>query len=99
MYLLMVGFMIPAIARVFLVLLRPAGALGPPPPIVLVPPTLAAALLIVVAVVYERRRLGRVHPIFRYGGPTVVLYTLAIVPFAGTALWIAMIRGLERLTS
>jgi hypothetical protein len=99
MYLLMVGFMIPAIARVFLVLMKPVDAVGPPPPFVLVPPTLTAALLIVVAIVYERRRRGSVHPVFAYGGPAVVLYTLAIVPFAGTAAWQAMIQALERLTS
>ena len=99
MYLLMVGFMIPAIARVFLVLLKPPGAVGPPPLFVLVPPTLTAALLIVVVGVYEWRRFGRVHPIFAYGGPAMVLYTLAIVPFAGTAAWMATIHALERLTN
>ncbi len=99
MYLLMVGFMIPAIARVFLVLLKPADAIGPPPPFVLVPPALTAALLIVVAIVYERRRFGRVHPVILYGGPAAILYTLAIVPFAGTAAWQAAIQALERLTS
>lgn len=99
MYLLMVGFMIPAIARVFLVLMKPADAVGPPPLFVLVPPTLTAALLTVVAIVYERRRRGSVHPVLAYGGPALVLYTLAIVPFAGTAAWKAMIQALERLTS
>ena len=97
MYLVMVGLMIPAVARVFLVLLKPAGAVGPPPPFVLVPPTLTAALLIVVAIVYERRHYGRVHPVYLYGGPTLVLWTLAIVPFSGTAAWSATIRALERL--
>ena len=97
MYLVMVGLMIPALARVFLVLLKPAGAVGPPPPFVLVPPTLTAALLIVVAIVYERRHYGRVHPVYLYGGPTLVLWTLAIVPFSGTAAWSAAIRALERL--
>jgi hypothetical protein len=70
---------------------------GPPPPFVLVPPTLTAALLIVVAIVYERRHYGRVHPVYLYGGPTLVLWTLAIVPFSGTAAWSAAIRALERL--
>jgi hypothetical protein len=97
MYLLMTGLMIPALARVFLVLLKPAGAVGPPSPFVLVAPTLTAALLIVVAIVYERRRYGRVHPVFVYGGPTLVLWTLAIVPFSGTGVWLAAIRALEQL--
>ena len=97
MYLLMVCLMIPAIARVFLVLLKPAGAVGPPPVLVLVPPTLTAALLIVVAIVYEWRRYRRVHAVYVYGGATLVLWTLAIVPFSGTAAWSAMIRALEGL--
>lgn len=97
MYLVMVCLMIPAIARVFLVLLKPAGAVGPPPVFVLIPPTLTAALLIVVAIVYERRRYGRVHPVYIYGGATLVFWTLAIVPFSGTAVWSATIRALEEL--
>ena len=97
MYLLMVGLMIPAIARVFLVLLQPAGASGPPPTLVLVPPTLTAALLIVPAIIRDRRLLGRVHPVFIYGSLTLVLWTLAIVPFASTRAWLAVIRTLEHL--
>lgn len=97
MYLLMVGLMIPAVARVFVVLLKPAGAIGPPPVFVLIPPTLTAALLIVLAIIYERRRYGRVHPVFVYGGLTLVMWTLAIVPFSGTAAWLAVLRPLERL--
>jgi len=97
MYLLMTGLMIPALARICLVLIQPAGATGPPPLFVLIPPTILSALLIVVAVVYERRRCGRVHPVYAYGGPTLVLATLAIVPFSGTAMWNATIRVLERL--
>lgn len=98
MYLVMVALMIPALARIFLVLLKPAGAVGPPPTFVVIPPTLTAALLIVIAVVYERRRYGRVHPVSLYGGVTLVLWTLAIVPFSGTTVWAAAIRGLETLT-
>jgi hypothetical protein len=95
MYLVMVCLMIPAIARVFVVLLAPPGAVGPPPIFVLIPPTLTAALLIVVAILYEWRRYGRVHPLYIYGGATLVLWTLAIIPFSGTAVWSATIRALE----
>jgi len=98
MYLLMVGLMIPALGRIFLVLLKPPGAVGPPPPFVLIPPTLTAALLIVVALVHERRRDGRVHPVTLYGGLTLVLWTLAIVPFSFTTVWSTTSRSLERLT-
>jgi hypothetical protein len=97
MYLLMVGLMIPAVGRIFLVLLKPPGAVGPPPVFVLIPPTLTAALLIVVAIIHERRSYGRVHPVFVYGGLTLVLWTLAIVPFSGTSTWRATIHALERL--
>ena len=97
MYLVMVCLMIPAFARIFFVLLKPDGAVGPPPVFVVIPPTLTAALLIVVAMVYERRRYGHVHPVYIYGGATVVLWTLAIVPFSGTPLWFATIRALEGL--
>jgi len=97
MYLVMVGLMIPALARVFLMLLRPPGAVGPPPPMVLIAPTLTAALLMVPAVINERRRHGRVHRVYVYGGATLVLWTLAIIPFSGTAAWSVAIRALERL--
>jgi len=97
MYLVMVGLIIPAIARVFLTLLKPAGAVGPPPVFVLILPTLTAALLIVVAIVYERRRYGRAHAVYVYGGATLVSWTLAIVPFSGTAVWYSTIRALEGL--
>jgi len=97
MYLVMVSLMIPALARVFLVLLQPVGAVGPPPPGVLVAPTLTAALLIVLAILYEWRHYGRVHPVYVYGGATLVLWTLAIVPFAYTTAWSVTIRALEKL--
>jgi hypothetical protein len=98
MYLLMVGLMIPAIARVFVVLLQPAGASGPPPTFVLIPPTLTAAVLIIPAIIRDRRQLGRVHPVFIYGSLVLVLWTLAIVPFASTPAWLAVIRALEHLS-
>jgi len=98
MYLLMVGLMIPAIARVFLVLLQPAGASGPPAIFVVIPPTLTAALLIIPAVIRDRRQLGRVHPVFVYGSLVLVLWTLAIVPFSSTPAWLAIIRALEHLS-
>jgi hypothetical protein len=38
-----------------------------------------------------------VHPIFMYGGPILVLWMLAIVPFSSTSVWLAIIHSLERL--
>ncbi|MBV8783054.1 MAG: hypothetical protein JOZ67_02595 [Gammaproteobacteria bacterium] len=98
MYLVMVGLMVPALARIFLVLLKPPGAVGPPPPVVVVAPTLTASLLIVVALIRERRTFGRIHPVTAYGGLLFLVWTLAIVPFSATPLWLATIRALERIT-
>src|SRR5436853_604700 len=72
MYLIMVGFMHPAIARVMLTLFAPPGAQGPPPVFVAVPPGLIADLLIVVAMIYDWRTRGRPHHVYVYGGLTLL---------------------------
>jgi hypothetical protein len=97
MYLLMSGLMIPALARVFLTMLAPAGALGPPPPFVVIPPTLTASLLIVVAIVYDWRSRGKPHPVYVYGGIVLIAWTILIVPFANTSIWLSISRSLRAL--
>jgi hypothetical protein len=98
MYVLMASLMIPAIARVFLTLLAPAGAAdGPPPPFVAVPPGLVATLLIVVAIVYDWRTRGRPHKAYIYGGLLVLLEVLLVVPIAGTQVWMNIATALEHL--
>lgn len=97
MYLVMSGLMIPAVARVFLTMLAPAGAVGPPPPFVVIPPTLTASLLIVVALVYDWRTRGRPHPVYVYGGITLIAWTILIVPFANTNFWLNISRSLRAL--
>ena len=99
MYVLMVGLMIPAIARVFLAVLAPPGARdgGPPPPWVSIPPGLAAYLLIVVAMVYDVRTRGRPHPVYVYGGLALMVSTVLAVVIAGTQTWMNIAGYLESL--
>lgn len=97
MYLLMTGLMIPAVARVFLTILAPDGATGPPPPFVVILPTLTAGLLLVVALVYDWRTRGRPHPVYVYGGIALTAWTILIVPFASTNLWLDISRSLRAL--
>jgi len=95
----MASMMTPAIARVFLTLLAPAGGASgpPPPPFVSVPPALVATLLIVVAMIYDWRTRGRPHVVYVYGAILVVLQTTLTVPFSGTAAWMSAARFLESL--
>lgn len=99
MVLLMISMMTPAIARVFLTFLAPAGAAtgGPPPPFVSIPPALIADLFIIVAMVRDWRTLGRPHPIYLYGGLTLVAQQLLTVPFAATSIWMSIARAFEGL--
>ncbi len=99
MYTVMCGLMIPAFARVCLILLAPPGAAesGPPPPVVVVAPTLIAAIFIAVGWVHDWRTIGKIHWASLIGGLTVVLVTLAIVPFADTALWRSFAQSIQAL--
>jgi hypothetical protein len=99
MTLLMVAIMTPAIARVFLTFLAPAGAAagGPPPPFVSLPPALVADLFIVVAMVHDWRTRGRPHSVYVYGGAILLAQQVLTVPFASTATWMAIAQAFERL--
>ena len=97
MYLMMVGFMHPAIARVMLTLFAPAGAQGPPPVIVAVPPGLIADILILVAVIYDWRTRGRPHHVFVYGGLTLLADQLLTVPVSATQIWMSIARFFQAL--
>lgn len=99
MTLLMIGMMTPAIARVFLTLLAPPGAAagGPPPPFVATPPGLVADLFLVVAVVRDWRLLGRPHPVYVYGGITLLVQQLLTAPIAATAAWMGFAKGFASL--
>lgn len=97
MYLVMVGCMHPAIARVALTLFAPPGAQGPPPVFVAVPPGLVADLLLVIAIVYDVRTRGRPHPVYVWGGLCLLASQFATVPIAATAGWMSIARFLEGL--
>jgi hypothetical protein len=99
MYVLMAGMMVPAIARVFLTLLAPAGAANgaPPPPFVALPPTVVAALLIGIAMVYDWRTRGRPHKVYVYGVVAVLLSSVLSVLISGTQAWMGIARYLESL--
>jgi hypothetical protein len=99
MYVLMVGLMIPAIARLFVTYLAPAGAAegGPPPAFVSIPPGLAAALLFVVAMVYDWRTRGRAHQVYVYGSIVVVAANILAVAWSYTPAWMSTARYLQSL--
>jgi hypothetical protein len=97
MLLLMVGMMTPALARVFIALFAPPGAIGPPQPFVSVPPALVADLLLVVAIVRDWRLLGRPHPVYVYGGLALLAQQVLTVPFAASGAWMEIAKTFERL--
>jgi hypothetical protein len=99
MMLLMTGMMVPPLARVFLTVLAPAGAAsaGPPPPFVSIPPSLTADLFIVVAMVRDWRVLGRVHPVYIWGGAALLIQQVLTVPFAATSVWMSIATAFQHL--
>lgn len=99
MTLLMAAMMTPAIARVFLTFLAPAGAAagGPPPPFVSMPPSLVADLFIVVAIVHDWRTRGRPHPAYLVGGAILLAQQMLTPLFATTATWMSIARAFESL--
>jgi hypothetical protein len=97
MLLLMVGLMTPALARVFVTLFAPPGAVEPPSPWVTLPPGLVADLLLGVAIVRDWRMLGRPHPVYVYGGLSLVALQTLAVPFAATATWMHIAKAFEGL--
>jgi hypothetical protein len=99
MTLLMIAMMTPAIARLFLTLFAPPGLAGPPPPFVATPPGLVADFFLVVAIVRDWRMLGRPHPVYIYGGITLVAQQLLTAPIAATAAWMHIAKAFARLAS
>jgi hypothetical protein len=97
MTLLMIGMMTPAIARVFLTLFAPPGAVGPPPPFVALPPSLAADLFLVVAVVRDWRLLGRPHPVYVYGGGALLVQQLLTAPIGSSSAWVHIAKAFAGL--
>jgi hypothetical protein len=103
MFVLMCTFMVPALARLFLVfivpLVTPPGAVGagPPPPFVALPPAVAAALLVVVGMVHDWRTRGRPHKVYAYGLVALLGTALLVPVLADTRAWMGFARLLEGL--
>ena len=99
MYTLMASMMTPAVARVLLAFLAPAGAdlSGPPPVFVAIPPSIVGYLMIAIAMVYDRRTRGRVHRAYVYGTAALLLNSILLLPVAGTQAWMATAEFLEHL--
>lgn len=97
MLLLMVALMTPALARVFIALFSPPGAIGPPPPVVSIAPSLLADLLLVVAMIRDWRIHGRPHPVYVYGGLALLAEQVMAVPIAATAAWMSFAGAFEKL--
>jgi hypothetical protein len=83
-----------AVARWFLTFLAPSGAIGPPPVLVTIPPAFVAYLLLVAAVVHDWRTRGRPHPVYVYGGITLLAVKLLNWPISATAAWHSLAGGI-----
>jgi hypothetical protein len=86
-----------AVARWFLTFLAPPGPPGPPPVPVTIPPAFVAYLLLVVAIVFDWRTRGRPHPVYVYGGMTLVAVKLLNWPVSTTPLWHSFAGGILAL--
>jgi hypothetical protein len=83
-----------AVARWFLTFLAPPGPPGPPPVFVTIPPALVAYLLLVVAIVHDWRTRGRPHPVYVYGGTTLLAMKLLNWPISTTSAWHSLAGGI-----
>lgn len=86
-----------AVARWFLVLLSPPGAVGPPSVGVDVPPALLTCVLLIVAIVRDWRVGGRPHPAYLVGLGALVAMKLIQIPLSATPLWHAVAGGVLAL--
>ncbi|HXG88856.1 MAG TPA: hypothetical protein VNJ02_11005 [Vicinamibacterales bacterium] len=87
-----------AVGRWFLIFLAPVtvggGPVSPPPVFVTVLPGLVSDLLIVAAMLYDRRTIGRVHPVYWIAGGALVALQVLRVPLSATAGWHAFANWL-----
>jgi len=86
-----------AVARWFLTFLAPAGPPGPPPVEVTIIPALVAYLLLVPALIFDWRSQGRPHPVYIYGGITLLAVKLLNWPISITPAWHALAGGILAL--
>ncbi len=86
-----------AVARWFLVLLAPPGAVGPPPVRVDVAPALVTCVLLVSAIIRDWRVRGRPHPAYLIGLVALLTIKLAQMPLSTTAVWHSVAGGVLAL--
>ncbi|MBA3067285.1 MAG: hypothetical protein FP825_02245 [Hyphomonas sp.] len=84
-------------ARPFQVLMTPPGVVGPPPVFVTVLPSLVVDLIIVALLVYDKRTLGRFHPVTLWSGGAIIAVQVLCIPLSGTPAWMAIARFVESL--
>ena len=97
MLLAMIPLIHAAMARLFMLVLAPPGAVGPPPVFVAVPPALFVDLAIVAAIVYDWRSRGRPHPVYLWGGAIILAVQLLTVPIGASDTWLGIARWIESL--
>jgi len=89
-----------AMARVFLAVLAPPATsiVGPAPPVfITIPPGLAIDLLVVAAMIYDWRTRRRVHPVYLFGLPFLLISQIAVVPIGASAAWMSAATAIEHL--
>ena len=87
MVLATVSLLQPAVARVFLFFLAPAGAAAPVPVIFSVLPGIVSDLPLLYAMLHDWRTRGRPHRIYVIGLVTLVAMQVLRVPLATSAAW------------
>ena len=86
-------------ARPFAVLMTPPGAVGPPPVFVTLPPSLVIDLLLIAFLIYDRRVLGRFHPVTVWGAVAIIAVQILCVPISTHPAWIATAKAIAGLAS
>lgn len=86
-------------ARPFAVLMTPPGAVGPPPVFVTLPPSLVIDLLLIAFLIYDRRVLGRFHPVTVWGAVAIIAVQILCVPISTHPAWIATAKAIASLAS
>ncbi len=84
-------------ARPFAVLMTPPGAVGPPPVFVTLPPSFVIDLLLIAFLIYDRRVLGRFHPVTIWGGIAIIAVQVLCVPISTSPAWIATAKAIAGL--
>jgi len=97
MLLSMIPLMQAAMARLFMTLFAPPGAMGPPPVFVSVPPGLLVDLLIVAGIAHDWRTRGRPHPVYLICGPLLVANQVLAVALSATPTWMSIARWVQSL--